>query len=632
MAVFVVGIFVAARTPLHYTINIGYETGWHSDLPFLSDWNAAEPYKATATEQSWRWTTGDSRILLPGVGGQVLQARFEQYAATANPYRTTRALTIGGAQMQVALPLQAARTVYLLLPTSVADAGLLHLAAPTFTPPNDERTLGAPLGSVTLSTIHRPWGIPPLELWWSGVLLPLVWVTSRRMDVSLVGAILSLLGMAGLLLIAQLADPLRFALARKPLLLAAGHGLLVAVVVHWLITRNAARGGIAPTPRFVRAVVLILFWLVLVRYGGRLYPESMVGDLGFHVNRQKQVIEGDVYLTARHRGILFPYPSGPYIVLAPLQLLPWTAPTLIEWADAVLGALGVLPVAYLALRGLGDERAALWITGVYALLAPSMMALWWSFLAHIFSQEAVALLVAMIIGGWFWLGTPRGVLAISMGLFLVFWGHFGLYLNVTFLLGVVLPVLWWRLRATPERGSLIGLATAFIIAQALVLSLGYSAYWPLVAEKLGQFGQGGMVAVQGGRGTMDWQAMARIVWDDGLREHYAVIGVPLALLGGLRLWQRQRSAPLTWLFWGTVSVAVFQGTVPFLTASTISTRWLSFCAWVVAVGSGVVLSRLWQQRGVGKMLAVLVVLWIGGNTLWLWIQALGYRIWLFEPF
>jgi hypothetical protein len=632
LGLFVLGVVGIGQQPFQYTIDIGYEEGWHSDQPLIEGWNTAEPEHATADQLSYRWTRDRSQIRLPGLGRQALVISLHQLPATANPAFNSGVFHLSAARMAVSQPITSARTLHLLLPPDAAHQGSVQIDAPAFTPPNDPRTLGAPIARVEVSPFGQGLGLPSVRLFWPLVLLPLVWMINRRWCLTRTSATIAGSGLAVVLLAALYGDRLRFALAGAPLLIGAVWGLIVGAATLWAIERYAERAGVQPSPWLARTVALLIFWLVLVRYGGRLYPDSMVGDLGFHVNRQNDLIQGLVLLTSRHRGIDFPYPSAIYILLAPLRLLPIAPEMLVEWSDAIFGALGVVPVAYIALRGLGDERTAVFVTTVYALLAPAMMALWWSFLAHIFTQEAVALLIALILGSWQRLDTPRGIGLITVGLCLIFFGHFGLFINISVLLAGLLPLLWWRYRSTPQARLVYGLATAFLIAEVLALGLFYSAYIDLFMTKLLQFQSGGMGAVQGGRTEISRQALALSLWRDGLVAHYAVIGAPLALLGGYWLWRRQQRQILVWLFWGTVAVAVLQGSIPFITASTITTRWLSFCAWVIAVGVGIVLEWLWRRGRLGQGLTILVLLWIGGNTLWLWVQALGYRIRPPEPF
>jgi hypothetical protein len=141
-----------------------------------------------------------------------------------------------------------------------------------------------------------------------------------------------------------------------------------------------------------------------------------------------------------------------------------------------------------------------------------------------------------------------------------------------------------------------------------------------------------MGAVQGGRGATPWPALLRSLWRDGLVAHYATIGVPLGLLGGYRLWGSRAAPILKQLFAATLIVALVQGAIPFVTSSTITTRWLSFAAWIVALGLGLLLDLLWRRGRGGRLVALLVLGWIGSTTLWMWVRALAYRVRPPEPF
>lgn len=631
-ALLLLGITLIAQQPFRYLIDIGYEEGWWSDRPLISGWNTGEPEHAKADERSYRWTAENSAVRVPGLGRQPLIATLQQLTAAANPAVETGVLHISGTGMAVSQPITVERTAYLLVPPVAANAGAFRLTAPTFTPPNDPRTLGAPIAKLELASAQQSAHIPAAGLFWPVVFLAFAWTTARRWCMTRRYALIAGTGLVGMLLLALWGDRPRFVIAGQPLLLGAVAGLVVGLVVLWCIERGAPRVGIHPSAWFARCIALLVCWLMVLRYGGRLYPESMIGDLGFHVNRQNDILRGLVHLTSLHRGIAFPYPSATYIFLAPLRLLPIDPYALVEWSDALFGALGLLPMTYIALRSLRNERTALLITVTYACLAPSMMALWWSFLSHIFAQEMIVVLVAVLLGIWQRLDTTRSISVLVVTLCLVFFGHFGLYINVSLLLAGLLPVLWWRYRGTAQVRNVYGLATALVIAELLALGLFYSAYLHLILEKLAQFSSGGMGAVQGGRAAIPTTALLRSLWQDGLVAHYAVIGVPLAILGGFKLWSTMQGQLLTYLFSGTILVALLQASIPFLTSSTISTRWLSFCAWVIAVGVGISLDWLWRRGRLGQGVALAVLCWIGGNTLWLWVQALGYRIRPPEPF
>ena len=141
-----------------------------------------------------------------------------------------------------------------------------------------------------------------------------------------------------------------------------------------------------------------------------------------------------------------------------------------------------------------------------------------------------------------------------------------------------------------------------------------------------------MGAVQGGRPPASAAALWRNLWTYGIGSHYATIGLPLALLGCYRLLVQRCAGVLPWLVAATLVVVFVQGAIPFITSSTITTRWLSFAAWVVALGLGLFLDALWRRGRAGKWLTLAVLGWIGWQTLWMWAQALAFRVRPPEPF
>jgi len=86
------------------------------------------------------------------------------------------------------------------------------------------------------------------------------------------------------------------------------------------------------------------------------------------------------------------------------------------------------------------------------------------------------------------------------------------------------------------------------------------------------------------------------------------------------------------LMLGTLVIALLFGALPFITGSTLSTRWLMFSAWVIAVGAAVTADLLWRSGRAGRWLLFAM----GGYMLWItasqWLGALAWRIRPPEPF
>jgi hypothetical protein len=83
---------------------------------------------------------------------------------------------------------------------------------------------------------------------------------------------------------------------------------------------------------------------------------------------------------------------------------------------------------------------------------------------------------------------------------------------------------------------------------------------------------------------------------------------------------------------GTFLIALLFAILPFASGSTLSTRWLMFSAWSIAISAAGVAQRLVQSGRVGRWL----VLAMGSYIIWvsaaMWLGALAWRIRPPEPF
>jgi hypothetical protein len=642
LLVLLVGLAIIRQQPLTYDIAIGQEDGWGADLPFVENWNTTE---ASETVR-YRWTRDDSRVSVRGLPPYPMAVEITFLPATAHP-RATDGVTVikTGISRDIVVPLSLGqRTVHMLVPQEsfVGDWLYFDLKPPTWTPADDPRTLGVPVDHISLRSLAdaQPrtlfydgfWS--PLFIWPTVVVLA-AWTPLLRAGATFRQLMALSAMLVALLLAAYVVDRPRSALAAQPFVTGLIWSSILTLPLRWALGKLNTKLSIGASASLLDFLVLLFWASFTLRYVGRLYPLSMPGDLGFHNNRIHDVLRGLIPIVSRHRGIDFPYPPALYLMLLPFRLLPIETPQLVEFTNALFGPLGIFPIAYLALRATGDERTARFTGLVYALLAPAMMSLWWSFQPHIFAQELAVWLLAGIAWGWQGLRTRRGVVLMTAGFALLFASHFGFYLNFSLLVGALLVffvLTHRRAWVRDQRASFLGLFGAFALAQMFVLVLFYSNYTALIMDKLLAFAQGGMGAVQGGRQEATQADLWRTLWRDGLQYHYATIGVPLALLGGYWLWGRRTHSMVPLLWGATLAVAVVQGAVPFITSSTITTRWLSFAAWLVALGVGVVLNALWQRGRAGRWLAVAAIFWIGWATLMLWTGAMGYRIRPPEPF
>ncbi|NJM08609.1 hypothetical protein HC891_24110 [Candidatus Gracilibacteria bacterium] len=163
---------IVPQLPFRYVIDVGYEEGYGSDLPYLQDFNTAE----IDNSGSYRWTSGESRIVVPGVGQRpiVVQLDFGPVSAEViqlGPHAV--AIWSGGRQL-AELPIDGTgRSVLLHIPAELLSSGRLVLLvrSETFAPPGDPRVLGTPLSGVQLRAVDGHLATPDWSALW-------VWLAS----------------------------------------------------------------------------------------------------------------------------------------------------------------------------------------------------------------------------------------------------------------------------------------------------------------------------------------------------------------------------------------------------------------------------------------------------------------------
>jgi hypothetical protein len=332
--------------------------------------------------------------------------------------------------------------------------------------------------------------------------------------------------------------------------------------------------------------------------------------------------------------------------------------------------------------------------GIYSLSASGFMITWWNFSTHTFSQFTHLLLITVLVALYSTTDNRRltiddrpatqssivyGLSSMAAALFLlqslVYLGHFGFWMNMTLLGGMGLAALLIAtIRARRGWGSFWSLLAVFVAAELFAALLYYSAYTGLFIAQAQATATGGLTGLAN-RGPTDRALLWRNLWDAGFRIHFGFFPVPLALCGlalllgnrgqgtgdsrqaaggrrqaaGRKYWARRQgdeetadiaqssvlcpqSSVLVTLMVGTFLIALLFGSLPFISGSTLSTRWLMFSAWAIAVGAALTLQPLWRSGRAGRWLVVAM----GGYMLWItasqWLGALAWRIRPPEPF
>ena len=731
-----IGLFAAllliiAQVPFYYHIAVGQADGPGSDLPLVTGFYPPEH----DVHGDFRWTTERALIRLPGVGQRALQVTMNVFPISEEmAQHGPRDIELwADGRLLGRLPVREDGAIYqFVVPPPLDRSGdqVIELRSSTFTPAGDERAIGVLVNDIEVGSGFGPrlpaWGSS--LIWISAALL--LWLALRRAGFD--SATAQLLLLAGLLLasVAASLDPPRFALgarpaltaialgwllilaltAARPALLTGGGGLallagaarllnadlnnvavlaglalalLLAGLLRPAISALYRRLNAAIAPQPWRWLLLIALLVFATRYGGKIYPDSMPGDIGFHANRYADVLRGDVLLLSRNRGVDFPYPPALYLLLAPFGLLGLERSVLLQLTSALFDALSPLLIYAIATRSTlqptrqrptqRDTYFATLAAAIYAFTAAGYLTTWWNFSTHIFAQFAHLLLITAIILLWrpsqdersisqspslpFALSFWWSVVALVVLQLLVYLGHFGFWINMS-LLGVIalLVLLVAALRDRASWSTFRPALLSFVVAQSLAVLFFYSGYSGLFLAQARATATGGLTGLAG-RAAIDQALLWDMLWDSGFRVHFGFFPVPLALGGLLLLSYRAasshrapgvrekgrlrigwpsgalpRAQALTVLMAGTFVIGLFFAVLPFVTGSTLSTRWLMFSAWAVAIGAAAGAQLLWRSGRAGRLLVIVM----GGYIVWItasvWIAALAWRVRPPEPF
>jgi hypothetical protein len=625
-----ISTIISAQLPRSYLIDVGVEEGFNADLPFLRSFHTVE---ATPAGVTYRWAGAESLIVIPQLGGrpQIVELSWlEVDPALRDAAAATFQLT--AQQLTVELPIAAEpRRQRLLLPVTDTAGLVLQISGETVQPPNDVRGLLLPLERIvvqpTLAAAQIDWAA---LLRWAAALAAAAWIAVQLLPAR--GAWTAALGLTIAVSAAVLLDGPRWAFGAD----AAAWATLSAAAAVPLLRRLYQRLTDAQT---ADQLVLLTAVTFVLRLAGRLYPMSMMGDLGFHRNRFYEAIGGMISLLSLNRGIEFPYPPAPYLLAAPLVTLGFSVETALQLTAGLADSASVVLV-FLIARRVVEPRIALLAAALYVGTAATLLTHWWSFTTHIVSQLLYLVVILVLLQAWqCWTAadsTPGQRRAWTIGLAavtaLLMVGHFGYLINITVLFGLLTAAVWWaawRGDAAAHRARW-PLTAAVVLAGATAAVLFYSSYLPLFLAQAERVIEGGATAVAG-REPASRERLWQTLWFAGLWQHFGLFPVPLAIVG---LWRLRTPAAWLWrrISWLSLTVALLFGSLPFLTLVSNSPRYLMFNLLPIAVGSAAALAALWRHSRPARLAAIVMTAVILANSAWFWITPLLYRIRPPEPF
>ncbi len=648
-AILLVGV---AQFPLRYPIVVGQEDGIGADLPLISRFYGT----SAGPNGPFRWSGARSVVRLAGFAQHPLLLTIHILPIPRDVYdrgQPAAGLWANGQQIAPLVLRPDGARYHILVPPLPINNPTIEFRSSTFRVAGDDRNLGIPVGTLLIQRSGLALPTEPSIIIW--LLLPiLLWAGLRWSGFSPSSTTWGCQITLVLVACAAMLDPPRSTLAAQPLLSALGMAVGLCIVLRIGMPQLFIRFGYPLSARALRWLLFFALVVFTLRYGGKIVPGAMPGDIGFHAHRYAELIEGQIFLQAPHRGVLSPYPPALYLILAPLALLGIDLPMLLHLSAALLDALSPFVVYMIAMAGFRqhsrNEIVALLAAGFYALAPGGMLASWWNFSTFMFAQAIHLSLIAALVLALQWhtdSGQSRAsitltALAILVLLeFLAYLSHFSYYLNDSLLVGgATALVLALAIARRISGNTARWVAITALGVQLATFSIFYSFFLGTIRNQVGAVGAAGEdTALQN---MQSLSALIDSLLGEGLRDHTGLFPALLALVGmalGLATMRRSgswaaRQSKLTLgvLAGLTVLIATGFALLPLFSSANLTTRWLMFSLWVIGIWGARTALRYWQRGRAGQLIIIL----IGAYLIWIsaaiWLQAMAWRIRPPEPF
>lgn len=359
-------------------------------------------------------------------------------------------------------------------------------------------------------------------------------------------------------------------------------------------------------PRDRARVVAALALLLVLKIGLVTYPLMLSSDADFQANRMSELLRSHWHptsVTQHEPPFRIPYPVSLFVTAAPLAKLGLDRVTALELTTAVFDVLVSGLLVLLAWRFFDDLRAGLLAAFLYQLVPMNGLSFSAGNFTNVFAVSMLALGFTLLVLGNAD-GDRRAVFGAGVAAFVALTAHFGLLLE-----GAVLWPLWvLGLFLLPVPVKDVRRLTALVVVASFALAgLYYLGYWDLVA---GQW-ERALAGREAGGGAAIGEKLAYVA--DLLGSQVGWVFLATALLGSVAFVRRPLETPFhmtasVWL--GTTALFFFVGLV-----SPIEIRyWLQVLP-LLALGSGLYLSRALDRGGVGRIAAIAATLYIAAMGL-----------------
>jgi hypothetical protein len=479
--------------------------------------SSARPGAVTlAPARTYRWTTGQSTIRLPGLGRGDWMVGITAVAAHPDGQPLDATVAANGVPIG-RLPQgdSSRRTLSLFVPASLVPDGDLTLTVSSNTAAiagGDRRALGILLYEVAVAPVGGRSLLPPLKflLYALTIALCLYWCLLRMTRRAWLAALLALLiVLGGAWALAAARFPTAFMLPRLALLALWSVALLLAL--ERLIAWAFRAAGVPLGDRALRALLLIFFAGYWLKAGGMLYPYFVGIDMQLQMTWVRQIFGGEFWtfygtgnpmndrtMPTAEWGAnkpIIPYSPWFHIFAGVFLLAPFSAVLAGHMFSALVDCSRVFLIAILARKTGCSERESLFAGLLYAVLPvtfllhswgnlPTTFGIWWTLLSTVF----VVVAFRRLDRPWPFI-TLTLMLTATMLIYTVMAAFMMLFL------ALLVPALWLTTRTKnqeprtehrkprQEKRSLAAIALAALAALGLVTLIYYGQYIPLLLER-----------------------------------------------------------------------------------------------------------------------------------------------------
>lgn len=595
------------------------------DRPFLQNsFNASEP--ADSSDRFWydhpvppyRWTTEQSTVLLPGIGGD--RWTISVLAGSGRPDGSaTLSYWQVGDGASIALRIDPRPQIYTIIGRATDGDLLLSITTPPYVTPKDPRSLGIVIREIRATPIRDSLlQIPPLtHLGLLAISQICCYGLARRLGLRRYWTLALALALAATGAITLIEHRLALTLFTPVLARLAAVCYVLAITLAPVLTRAARAFGLHAPPDEQHAALGTVIGGFALRMGGLLHPAADFSDLGLNVNNLIQVIRGAIFFTeglpSEAGGGSAPYPPAQYLVLAPLRLLVsddrHMLDLIIQGGNALLESSAAALIWLMLRRARLGGRAALLGAALYVVAPPILRSFSVGEFANLFAQSLLAPLLLFLtldashIHRW-----PVVALG-SVLLAAILLSHTGMTISVLALLAAWTPLWWFSRPARPWR-LVAGGGVALLVALALF----YSSFTGLFEERRAAAAERlAPVAAETNECSV-CLLPTKIL--GAVRYTFGVAGTLSPMLGvagaggALWLWQRRRPVRLDRMLLACW-LGVLLSFVTLLNADQ-TVRWQHFLFPALCLGAGPMLAA-WSRRGPAGI--------------WLALALLGYLTW-----